>query len=232
MISYWLDKVLGADDDGHNLSKLAPLVIFFVIWLLGAIAKASQKGKKGKEKELSEGQEKQEPGFDELAKKIRERYAAAKEQAQREVQQGGNEQFQPPARTPQPKPLPAAASPTQPMASLRSPMFEVTRAAGESEVKKPVTYAHEGPTLKVAKGLQNSNVGDHLEIEKPNLLKVDSTLQKVDAITSENAKVSAEVEIIHHQYLSELAEQYTTQDGFRKAILNYEILGPPLSLRE
>jgi hypothetical protein len=231
-MSYWLDKVLGANHDTESIGKIVPIIIFFVIWLVSAIAKASQKGKKGKEKELSEGQEKQEPGFDELAKKIRERYAAAKEQAQREAQQGGNEQFQPPARTPQPKPLPAAVSPAQPIAIPRSPMFEVTRATGQPEVKNPVTYAHEGPTLKVAKGLQNANVGDHLEIEKPNLLKVDTALQKVDAITSENAKVSAEVEIIHHQYLSELAEQYTTQDGFRMAILNYEILGPPLSLRE
>jgi hypothetical protein len=230
MMSYWLDKVLGADNDTDNFTKLVPLVIFFVIWLFSAIAKASQKGKKGEEKELPEGQKKQEPSFDDLAKKIRERYAAAKEQVQREAQQGGNEQFQPPAMASQPKPPPA--SPTQSMASPRPPMFEVTRATGRPEVKKQVTYAPEGPTLKVVKGLQNTNVGDHLEIEKPTMQKVDSALQKVDELTSENAKVSSEVEIIHHQYLSELVEQYATQDGFRKAILNYEILGPPLSLRE
>jgi hypothetical protein len=216
MMSYLLDKMLGANDDGNNLGKFAPLVIFFVIWLVSAISKAKG-GKKGEEKELPEDQEKHELGFDDLAHKIRERYQEAKEQAKREAQQGENEQFQPPVMAPQPKPPP-----------LREPE--------PMPVKKPIAapsmYAHEGPTLKVVKGLQQASVGDHLTVEKPTMLKVDSALQKVDAITSENAKVSADVEIIHHQYLSELAEQYATQNGFRKAILNYEILGPPISLRE
>jgi hypothetical protein len=214
MMSYWLDKMLGANDDGNNLGKFAPLLIFFVIWLFGAIAKAKA-GKKGEVKELSEGQEEQEPGFDDLAKKIRERYSAAKEQAKKEAQQGGNEQFSPPARSYQPKPPPA-------------------RRPEPIPAKKPITppvYAQEGPTLKVVKGLQQANVGGHLTVEKPTLQKVEPGLQRVDALTSENAKVSSEVEIIHHQYLSELAEQYSTADGFRKAILNYEILGPPVSLR-
>ena len=83
MISYWLDKVLGVNDDGNNLAKLAPLVIFFVIWLFGAIAKAAQKGKKGTEGESAKGQEKHESGFDGLAKKINHRgnaYASGQRQ--------------------------------------------------------------------------------------------------------------------------------------------------------
>ena len=204
-MSYWLDKVLGSDET-ENLGKLVPLVIFFVIWLLGAIAKA-RSGKKGEEKELSEGQKKQEPGFDGLAKKIRERYSAAKEQAKRAVEQEENEQFQPLAMVPQPKPA--------------------------QKLIAPPMYAQEGPTLRVVKGLEQTNVGDHLETEKPTMQKVESALHKVDALTSENAKASGEV-VIHHQhpYLAELAEQYATQNGFRKAILNYEILGPPLALRD
>ncbi len=67
---------------------------------------------------------------------------------------------------------------------------------------------------------------------KPILQKVEPGLQKVDALTPENAKASSEVEIIHHHHISELAEQYSTPNGFRKAILNYEILGPPLALRD
>ncbi len=237
-MGYWLEKVLGADDDGNNLTKLAPLVIFFVIWLVSAIAKASQKGKKGEEGKSAEGQEKHQPDFDELAKKIRERYTAAKEQARRAAEEE-NGRLEPPAQAPRPNAAATpyrtvpSASPIQPAAGPKSPMFEVAKTAGQPQIKKPVTYAPEGPTLKVVKGLQNANVGDHLEIEKPNLLKVDSTLQKVEEITSENAKVSSEVEIHQqHPYLAELAEQFTHADGFRKAILNYEILGPPLSLRD
>ena len=203
MMGYWLEKVLGSDDT-ENLSKFAPLVIFFVIWLFGAIAKA-RSGKKGVEEKPTESKDKHHPGFDDLAKKIRERYSAAKEQARRAAEQEENEQFQPPAMVPQPKPN-----------------------------KKPIAppmYSQEGPTLKVVDGLEWTNVGTPITVEKPTLQKVEPDLHKVDAITSENAQGSSEVEIIHHQYLLELAEQYATQDGFRKAILNYEILGPPVSLR-
>ena len=213
MMGYWLDKVF-ANDDGNNLAKFAPLVIFFVIWLFGAIAKA-RSGKKGVEEKPTESKDKHQPGFDDLAKKIRERYSAAKEQARRAAEQEENEQFQPPAMVPQPKP--AISRRTEPIPD-----------------KKPIAppmYSQEGPTLKVVDGLEWTNVDTPITVEKPTLQKVEPDLHKVDTITSENAKVSGEVEIIHHQYLLELAEQYATQDGFRKAILNYEILGPPVSLR-
>jgi hypothetical protein len=238
-MSYWLDRMLGANDDGNNLGKLAPLVIFFVIWLFSAIAKAKQKGKKGAEGDLTEGKDKHEPGFDDLAKKIRERYAAAKEQARRAAQQDENGRLESPAQAPRPNAAATPyrgmppASPTQSTAGPKSPMFEVTRATGRPEVKKPVTYAQEGPTLKVVDGLEWTNVGTPITVEKPTLQKVEPGLQKVDAITPENAKASGEVEIHQqHPYLAELAEQFTHADGFRKAILNYEILGPPLSLRD
>ena len=213
-MDYWLEKVLGSDET-ENLGKLVPLVIFFVIWVVGAIAKAAQKGKKGAE-EPAESQDKHESGFDDLAKKIRERYAEAQKEAGRAAQEREKEQFQPPARVSQPKTPPS-------------------RRPEPIPVKKPIAppvYAQEGPTLKVVNGLEWTNVGTHLTVEKPTLQIVEPGLQKVDAPTSENAKVSSEAEIIHHQYLLELSKQYTTQDGFRKAILNYEILGPPLALRD
>jgi hypothetical protein len=215
MMSYWLDKILGADNDTDNLTKLAPLVIFFVIWLFAAIAKA-RAGKKGEEKELSEGHEKPQPSFDDLAKKIRERYSAAKEQARRAAEQDENERLEPLAQAPQPKSPPRRPEPMPAKQPIAPPM-----------------YAQEGPTLKVVDGLEWANVGTPITVEKPTLQKVEPDLHKVDAITSENAKVSSEVEIHQqHPYLAELAEQYATKGGLRKAILNYEILGPPLALRE
>jgi hypothetical protein len=219
MISYWLDKVLGANDDGNNLAKLAPLVIFFVIWLFGAIAKAVQKGKKGTAEEPAEGQKKHESGFDGLAKKIRERYAEAQKEAGREVQEEENEQFQPPARSPQPKIPPPLRSEPIP---TRKPAYQMRN-----------TSEQEGPTLRVVRGLEQTNVHTPLTVDKPTLQKLEPGLQRVDALTPENAKISSEPEIHHqHPYLAELVEQYATQDGFRKAILNYEILGPPLALRD
>ncbi len=215
-MSYWLDKLL-CSNDTENIGKIVPLIIFFVIWVVGAIAKVAQKGKKGEEKDLSQGQENAEPGFDDLAKKIRERYAEAQKEAGREAQEQENEQFQPPARASQPKPPPPRRPEPIP---TRKPAYPMQS-----------TPEQEGPKLRVVKGLEKPNVAP-LPADKPVLQKVEPGLQRVDALTPENAKVSGEVEIIHHQYLSELAEQYATQDGFRKAILNYEILGPPLALRD
>ena len=134
MISYWLNKVLGSDET-ENLGKLVPLIIFFVIWLFGAIAKAAQKDKKGTQKQPTEGQEKHEPGFGDLAKKIRERYAQARE----------NEQFQPPARASQPKPPPPRRPEPIP---TRKPAYPIQS-----------TPEQEGPTLRVVKGLEEPNVG-------------------------------------------------------------------------
>ncbi|MGD0572263.1 MAG: hypothetical protein ABSB11_04510 [Sedimentisphaerales bacterium] len=205
MISYWLNKVLGSDET-ENLGKLVPLIIFFVIWVVGAIAKAAQKGKGDTETESSQVDK-------ELADKIRERYAQKK--AGREVQQRENEQFSPPARVSKPKsPPPRRPEPRPPKKPIAPPV-----------------YSQEGPTLRVVKGLEKPDVGTPLPVYKPTLQKVESGLQKVDALTPENAKASSEPEIIHHHYISELAEQYSTADGFRKAILNYEILGPPVALR-
>jgi len=224
MISYWLDKLL-ANDDVNNLGKFAPLVIFFVIWLFGAIAKAAQKGKKGTDTETGteeysgQGQKKHEPGFDGLAKKIRERYAEAQKEAGREVQQEENEQFPPPVRSPQPQIPPPRRPEPRP---IRKPAYPIQSMPEQ-----------ERPEFRVAKCPEKPDVGTPLPVDKPTLQKVELALQRVNVFTSENAKVSSEVKIHYrHPYLAELAKQYATQDGFRKAILNYEILGPPLALRD
>ncbi|MGA2070782.1 MAG: hypothetical protein ABSG97_05485 [Sedimentisphaerales bacterium] len=218
-MSDWLNKMLGSDQT-ENFGKLVPLIIIFIIWVVGAISKAAQKGKKGAETKIEPPEEGEEHSFDDLARKIRQRYAEAKEQAEknRDVQQGVNEQFQSPARTPQPKPPPQ-------------------RRPEPIPAKKPVAppaYAQEGPTLKVVKGLGKPDVGTPVTVEKPILEKVEPRLQKVEGITSDVPMVSTETEIAHkeHPYLAELVAQYATKDGFRKAILNYEILGPPIALRD
>jgi hypothetical protein len=225
MMSDWLNKILAADDDGSNYTKLVPLIIFFVIWVFSAISKAVQKGKKGTEEEPAHGEEKHQPGFDELAKKIRERYAEAQKEANRGDQQGKNAQFQPPARPVVSQTVPVsprpAMTPPQSYQAASKPMFEVTRTP-------------EGPTLKVVKELEKPLVNIPVTVERPTLQKVEPAIEKVEGITSDVPMVSTKTEIPHleHPYLAELSAQYATRDGFRKAILNYEILGPPLAFRE
>jgi hypothetical protein len=217
MMSYWLDKLLAADDD-NNLTKLVPLLIFFVIWVVGAVAKAAQKGKKGAETEPERSEEGHEPGFDELAKKIRERYSIAKEQANRGAPHGEKTGYQPPARTPQVRQPPP-----------RRPMPEPDKIPVISP--RQDAQSTEGPTLRVVKGLEKPAVNVRVGIEKPRLEKVEPGLQKVEGITTDVPMVSTEAGAKQPHYLTELATQYSTADGFRKAILNYEILGPPLALR-
>lgn len=217
-MSYWLSKALGSND-GENLGKLVPLVIFFVIWVFGAIAKVAQKGKHGTEHEPEVPDEGQEPSFDDLAEKIRQRHTGAQKEAGRVFKEGENKRYQPPAKPSQPKTLsPRRSEPKIPP----KPAVSSLQSSPEQE----------GPKLKVVKGLEMPAVGEPLPADKPVLQKVKPDMQKVQSLTPETAKVSAEPEIIHHQYLTELAEQYSATDGFLKAVLTYEILGPPVVLRD
>jgi hypothetical protein len=227
-MSDWLNKLLAADDNGNNWTKLLPLLIFFVIWVVGAISKAAQKGKKGTEAEPEEPSEVGgEPSFDDLAKKIRERYTQAKEEAmkQREVQQGAKPAHQPPARPPKPIPSP------RPTPSITRPEYPARPKPPLYEVNKTPSGTGEGPTLRVVKGLEKPAVNASVSIEKPILRRVESGLEKVEGITSDVPMVSTGAGPKQPHYLTELVEQYSTTDGFRKAILNYEILGPPVGLR-
>jgi hypothetical protein len=224
MMSEWLNRILAADDS-NNWGKLVPLVIFFVIWALSAVSKAFQK-KKGAETEPRPSEEAEEPSFDDLARKIRERYAEAKDQAEKKATgRGGETAQQPPARPavkPPAAPRPASVViPPPRYQAAPKPMFEVT--------KQP-----EGPTLKVVKGLEGPAVNVPVGVEKPILQRVEPGIEKVEGITAEVPMVSTETGTIYKEnpYLTELMEQYSTRDGFRKAILNYEILGPPISMRD
>ncbi len=229
MMSDWLNKLLAADDDGNGLGKLVPLIIIFVIWVISAISKAAQKRKKGAETETEPPEESEETSFDELAKKIRQRYAEAKEQAakNREAQQGGKTPQQPPAKPVKPTtapvtPRPATTAPSSRYeTSAKQPMYEVTKLSEEA-------------TLRVVKSLEKPAVNVPVKVERPVLDKVEPAIKKIEGIHSDVPMVSTEAEILYmeHPYLAELAAQYATRDGFRKAILNYEILGPPLSLRD
>jgi hypothetical protein len=229
MMSAWLNKLLAADDDGTNYTKLVPLLIFFVIWVLGAISKAVHKGKKGTEAEPEPNEGDEEHSFEDLASKIRQRYTEAKEQAEKRASEQGRETTQQPPARPviksEPAPVPARQAPRMPppmyQTGPKQPMFEVTKA-------------QDGPTLKVVKGLEKPPVNVRVAVEKPILQKVEPGIEKVEGITSDVPMVSTAPEIPHLEspYLAELAAQYATRDGFRKAVLNYEIFGPPLSLRE
>jgi hypothetical protein len=59
--------------------------------------------------------------------------------------------------------------------------------------------------------------------------QVQPKLEKVPRLTAE---VAAPVEIPQAKYLSEILSDYENPESLRRAILHYEILGKPISLRE
>lgn len=73
-----------------------------------------------------------------------------------------------------------------------------------------------------------------VEEPSPDLEPVSLAQAELTEIKEEHPAetVSAIVEIAQSQYLRELAKQYANVDDLRKAILHYEILGPPVALRE
>ncbi len=69
------------------------------------------------------------------------------------------------------------------------------------------------------------------------LPKIDDQLQELPEFTSQDVKklkdshVITSSEMSQSKYLSELLSVYANPDELKRAILHYEILGPPLSLR-
>jgi len=215
MISNLLYKLLGQDNDKDNFTKLAPLIIFFVIWLVGAIVKAVQKSKAGTQQpeKPTKPREKQEPSFEELAKKIQQKYARAKEEARRAAQEREIEEAKPPIGRIEPKPV-----------------IQIKPQPQQEIAAKPAVATYESPTIRVLKNLESPEAP--VTVERPVLENVEPIFEKAEGLTPEGATVSTEPEIIHHEYLRELIGQYSTTDGFRKAILSYEILGKPVGMRE
>jgi hypothetical protein len=64
----------------------------------------------------------------------------------------------------------------------------------------------------------------------PATVKKDVRLSSVEA--PEGMRVAMPAEIPRAKYLSEILSDYDDSEKLRRAILHYEILGKPLSLRE
>ena len=64
----------------------------------------------------------------------------------------------------------------------------------------------------------------------PAIVKKDVRLSSVEAL--EGMRVAMPTEIPRAKYLSEILSDYEDPEKLRRAILHYEILGKPLSLRD
>jgi hypothetical protein len=135
----------------------------------------------------------------------------------RGVQQQMPERAQRPAGPPQrPGPAPDAPKRRTTLADLRE---AARKFATEAEQAFQVQTAKPRPPEQVAKPHIQPEITPHIEpVTEP--IKGLGDLQPAAA------------EMPATQHLSELLSDYADPDKLRRAILHYEILGPPLSLRD
>ena len=197
MIGNLLDKIVCEGKETiDKLMEVAPFIVIGGLWLLGAIAKTVQARKKSEQTGLQKKPviKRQPQNLADFIRIVKEQYASAKEQATKGAEQSSVMR-------------PVSQTVTRP----RPPMFEVTTAAGQPAIEKPVVK-------------EPSSVQEPVSLAPAELTEIK---EEHPAET-----VSEATEIAQSQYLRELAKQYANVDDLRKAILHYEILGPPVALRE
>lgn len=218
MLNQLLAKIV-CNGEENPWIKIAPLIIFGIIWLLSVIGKAvqSQKGKTEQQQPQPLPKPRQrQPDLDDFVKMVKSRYAEAKQQEMRSAEEG----IYRPQETLPPKPAPVPQRPGAAQPAMKSQVSQSYISPKISlELKAPE------PVLPQVKELPTSPA--------PGLPDLSQQIEKVDEIPVEMTALDHHIyEPVHKPYLPELMEQIAAPDGLRKAILYSEILGKPLALRD
>jgi hypothetical protein len=225
MVCQLLDRIVCNGEENFWV-KIAPLIVFGIIWLLSVIGKTVQ-SKKGKTEERPQPGPKsrqRQPDLQNFVTMVKQRYAEAKEQAMRSAEEGiyRPQETLPPRKTLPPKPKPASV-PQRPSAA--QPALKSQEYPSYSSPKTRLELAVPEPELPQVKELPAST--------EPGLPDLSQQIEKVDEIPVEMTALDPHIyELSHKPYLPELMEQLTNPDGLRKAILYSEIFGKPLALRD
>jgi len=191
-------------DDAENWMSILVFVILAIIWAIGSIVKAKA-NKAGDQDEQSPAK---------LVRKPPLHSREAREQMLRRLERpAGSAQDQ------SKKPRPAGQQPRMKFADLQA---AVRKFAVEAEQAFQPQSGKKPPVLKpVLKEPQSP----HKTVEHPEpISKIAKGLQDKRAYEPE--------QIPEPEYLSELLADYADPEELRRAILHYEILGRPLSLRD
>jgi len=199
-----LSKIIAANNKEliDKLTELAPIIIIGLLWLFGAIAKAVAEGRKGKETQPQPRP--QQP----LAKPKQPDFAEFIKTVKEQYTQA-KEQVKKQAEEEIYRPPPSGVRPSE-KPSLKAIEWTVPQKPQNKPPVKPAPVRMEAVKQKIAKSL----------IEQP-----------LEDLTKEQLTLEIHADE-PHPYLAELAEQFANTDGLRKAILNQEILGKPLALRD
>jgi hypothetical protein len=197
---------LARNGDGGSWTNILFIVGLAIFWAVSGILKAT---KANKAKQKGKEQLTRKPVF-----KTSDRARVGKPES---FQKTAYKQMQhPPGRTPyrgEPKP------------QIQPPRRKIVRsqpAVQKLAIKKAPVVPIE--TIEM--------------VEEPGLPQVQPEIQELPEYTSKTVKgleamrVRTPAEIDRTKYLAELLSDYTDPEGLRRAILHYEILGRPLSLRD
>ena len=193
------------NDDVEGWMQILVFVVLAVFWAIGGIIKAK-------------ANKTQTSGKDNISRKPHRKPPVhsreAREQMLRQLERPADT-----ARGQGQQPRPATQKPRMKFADLQAAVRKFAAEAEkafEAETKEPAPKPE--PSLPVSQ----------MKAEKPKLAEPVTTSVKglLDKRASEPAQMT------ESEYLPELLMDYADPDELRRAILHYEILGRPLSLRD
>lgn len=187
-------------------------VLLAVFWIISGILKAkSNKAKQGDKEQLA-----RKPGF-----KPSEKAAVARPKT---IQKALSEQLQRSlGRTPYRK---------EPQPQIQPPRRKIARP--EPAVRKFAAEEQKAIPLRTIELLEEPKLSIPTRQVQPELPE----LQKITEFTSKTAKELGDIRVLtpaetpRTKYLAEILLDYSDPDDLRRAILHYEILGRPLSIRD
>lgn len=215
--------------DTEGWMNILVIVVIAVVYGLSTILKA--KAKKPAEKEEKEGPLGRKPGS--KLKEIAERFQKELSELSRDrtyeppqraegLHKESFQQARRPAGPAAPGPRPYRPGVQQPRAKVAVPRRAVEKFAAEAE--QPSRLQSVEPLAEPELSLPSSKIQPDFE-ELP-----EFTSEAVKGLGARRGGIPAEVPEAEH--LPEILSDYAEPDELRRAILHYEILGRPLSLRD
>ena len=193
------------NNDTESWMNILFVVVLAIFWLVGGIVKAkANKSQAGKKGNLARKPPRKPP----LHSREAREQMLSRLQRPTDSAQGQHQQSRP-----------AGQKPRMKFADLQA---AVRKFAVEAEQAFQATTKEPTPELKpVSK--EPPIKADIVELTEP-------TVKTVKGL--QNKQASEPVQIPEPEYLSELLTDYADPEELRRAILHYEILGKPLSLRD
>jgi hypothetical protein len=204
MSNFLAQTIVAASDDAEKWMNVMFVVVLALFWLVGGIAKA-----RANKRRAQIEQSPQKP-----ARKPPLHSAEAREQMLSRLQRPAGS-----AQSREQQPLPTARKPRMKLADLQA---AVRRLAVEAE------QADQVKTGKFDPELEEILTEPKIKIEKVELAE---PMDKI-VMGLQDTKPSESAQIPESEYLSELLIDYSDPEDIKRAILHYEILGRPLSLRD